>query len=295
MNQIATIEQPQASRSVIVAMAMRYGMEPAAFEQTLRATVVPKDCSKEQFAAFLLVAKEYNLNPITKEIYAFPKQGGGIQPIVSVDGWANLVNSHPQCDGLEFQDALTDAGEIVSITCRIYRKDRTHPTSATEYMSECKRETVTWKQWPRRMLRHKALIQAARYAFGFAGIVEPDEAERGHYDGAPGMALVPPPAPPGAPTILTPPPAKPRAAPRRRESAPAVETQTALPGDWGDYLDRMKDELTAAKDGKARKDVVDTVADAVMGALERSELDDIQAALINGAWGKMSENAEGSG
>jgi hypothetical protein len=28
------------------------------------------------------------------------------------------------------------------------------------------------------MLRHKAAIQAARYAFGFAGIMEPDEAER---------------------------------------------------------------------------------------------------------------------
>jgi hypothetical protein len=28
------------------------------------------------------------------------------------------------------------------------------------------------------MLRHKALIQCARYAFGFGGIVDPDEAER---------------------------------------------------------------------------------------------------------------------
>jgi hypothetical protein len=28
------------------------------------------------------------------------------------------------------------------------------------------------------MLRHKAAIQAARYAFSFAGIMEPDEAER---------------------------------------------------------------------------------------------------------------------
>ena len=28
------------------------------------------------------------------------------------------------------------------------------------------------------MLRHKALIQCARYAFGFAGLIDPDEAER---------------------------------------------------------------------------------------------------------------------
>ncbi|MEY4906124.1 MAG: hypothetical protein RLZZ292_3939, partial [Bacteroidota bacterium] len=88
-------------KSVIATMALQYGMEAQAFEQTLRHTVVPQDCSKEQFAAFIVVANEYGLNPLTKEIYAFPSKSGGIQPIVSVDGWANLVNSHPQCDGFK--------------------------------------------------------------------------------------------------------------------------------------------------------------------------------------------------
>lgn len=171
---VATI-QP---RSVLMSMSERYGMEPTAFEATLRATVVPKEVSREQFAAFLLVAKQYNLNPILKEIYAFPTRSGGIQPIVGVDGWANLINSQPSCDGVEFEDHLDDKGALTAITCRIYRKDRNHPTTATEYMAECKRNTDTWKQWPRRMLRHKALIQAARYAFGFSGIVDPDEWER---------------------------------------------------------------------------------------------------------------------
>ena len=174
---VATHERTEP-RSVLVSMSNRFGMEPAAFEATLRATVVPKEVSREQFAAFLLVAKEYGLNPLTKEIYAFPTRGGGIQPIVGVDGWANLINSNKACDGFEFVDNMNDKGEIVSITCRIYRKDRSHAVEATEYMAECKRNTDTWKQWPRRMLRHKALIQAARYAFGFSGIIDPDEWER---------------------------------------------------------------------------------------------------------------------
>lgn len=171
-------DQPGDGRSVLVAMATRYGMEPRAFEATLRATVVPKDTSPEQFAAFLLVAREYNLNPILKEIYAFPTRGGGIQPIVSIDGWSNLVNTHPQCDGFDFEDHIDSAGALVSITCRMYRKDRKHPIVATEYMAECRRTTDTWRQWPRRMLRHKAMIQAARYAFGLSGIVDPDEGAR---------------------------------------------------------------------------------------------------------------------
>src|SRR6185437_8589215 len=60
----------------------------------------------------------------------------------------------------------------------IYRKDRNHPTTVTEYMSECKRTSPAWQSHPKRMLRHKALIQCARLAFGFVGIFDQDEAER---------------------------------------------------------------------------------------------------------------------
>jgi phage recombination protein Bet len=175
MNAVAQVEP---KRSLITTMANKYGMDAKAFHDTLRATVVPPNTSNEDFAAFLLVAAHYNLNPITKEIFAFPKRGGGIQPIVSVDGWANLINSHPECDGIEFADHMDDKGGLISITCKIYRKDRAHACTATEYMDECRRDTDVWKKWPRRMLRHKSLIQAARYAFGFSGIVDPDEAER---------------------------------------------------------------------------------------------------------------------
>lgn len=177
MTQVAAIEPRQ--RSVTIDMATRYGMEAAAFEATVRATCMSsQNVSREHFAAFLLVAKEYGLNPLTKEIYAFPAKGGGIQPIVSIDGWMRMINDHPAFDGLEFVDALDDDGHLSSVTCSIYRKDRTRPISVIEYMVECKRSTDVWRQWPRRMLRHKAAIQCARYAFGFSGIMEPDEYDR---------------------------------------------------------------------------------------------------------------------
>lgn len=182
------IEEPR--RSVLLDMATKYGMQMEAFEATLRATVFPKDGTREQFAAFLLVAKEYNLNPLTKEIYAFPAKGGGIQPIVSIDGWANLINSHPAMDGLEFVDHLNGDRELTAITARIWRKDRTRPIVVTEYMDECRRGTDAWNTWPRRMLRHKAMIQCARYAFGFAGIVDPDEADRIGVDASQSRTMV---------------------------------------------------------------------------------------------------------
>lgn len=177
MSNIAVIENP----GVISGLATHYGMNKDAFVQTMRATIMPNgggSVSNEQIAAFCLVAKEHKLNPFTKEIFAFPGRNGGIQPVVSVDGWMKLINSHPQFDGMAFVDQLGSDGQLVSVTCKMYRKDRQHPVEVTEYMSECRRNTDTWKQWPARMLRHKAAIQASRYAFGFAGIMEPDEAER---------------------------------------------------------------------------------------------------------------------
>lgn len=162
-------------------MAIQYGLEANTFKNTIVKTIFPSDKqnpSNEQVAAFLTVADQYNLNPFVKEIYAFPGKGGGIIPIVSIDGWNTLINRQPTYDGVEFESHLDKDGNLEAITAKIFRKDRGHPTMVTEYLAECRRGTDPWKSHPSRMLRHKALIQAARYAFGFAGIYDPDEAER---------------------------------------------------------------------------------------------------------------------
>lgn len=139
--------------------------------QTLKTTVFKDTKDDNEFAALMVVANQYGLNPFTKEIYAFAK-GGKVTPIVSVDGWARLVNDNPNCDGIQFEQ------DNESATCKIYRKDRTHPTVVTEYLAECKMNTDPWKKYPKRMLRHKAFIQCARMAFGFSGIYDEDEAHR---------------------------------------------------------------------------------------------------------------------
>lgn len=166
--------------SLVVTLANRYGLEQGKFLDTLKGTIFPagKVPSNEQIAAFLIVANKYDLNPFIREIYAFPTQNGGIQPIVPIDGWATLTNREPNYDGVEFIDSFDDVGKLSAVTCKIYRKDRSHATEVTEYMSECKRNTATWGTWSARMLRHKAFIQCARLAFGLAGIVDPDEADR---------------------------------------------------------------------------------------------------------------------
>ncbi len=139
---------------------------------TLKATAFKGQVSDAQMTALLVVANQYALNPWTKEIYAFPDKNNGIVPVVGVDGWSRIINTHPQFDGIEFEQ------DHDACTCVIYRKDRTRPIKVTEWMDECKRSTGPWQSHPRRMLRHKAMIQCARLAFGYGGIYDQDEAER---------------------------------------------------------------------------------------------------------------------
>lgn len=170
-----TALQTAPKTSLLATMAARYQMDPEVFKNTIKATVMPAGATNEQMAAFLLVANQYELNPVTKEIYAFPARGGGVTPVVGVDGWINLAQRRPEFDGMEFEYGKDAEGNIESCTCIIYRKDRTRPIIVTEFMEECRRNTDPWKSHPRRLIRHKAVIQAIRYAFGFSGIKDEDE------------------------------------------------------------------------------------------------------------------------
>jgi phage recombination protein Bet len=185
-------------------IAERFGIDSGEVFSILKATafkVKDGEASDAQLTALLIVADQYKLNPFTREIFAFPDKQNGIIPVVSVDGWTRIINEHPMFDGLRFEYAeqFVDLPGLkkplhVWTECVMYRKDRAHPIIVREYAEECYREPFTgksqynknetytvegpWQSHPRRMLRHKAQIQCARIAFGFAGIYDEDEAAR---------------------------------------------------------------------------------------------------------------------
>lgn len=192
----AVAERPATpqKQSLVAKFAERYSIEPNKLMATLKATAFRQrndtPISDEQMAALLIVADQYKLNPFTKEIYAYNDKGA-IVPVVSVDGWARIINEHPALNGIEFRycdELVTMSGarpcpewcEVI-----IHRKDREKPTIIREYLDETyqeprgeKRVPGPWQSHTKRMLRHKALIQGSRIAFGFAGIYDEDEAAR---------------------------------------------------------------------------------------------------------------------
>jgi len=184
MNNVAPIQQGHGQSSALASIASRLSIDPNEMQSIVMNTLVKAkpgnaQVTNEELVTFLAIANEYKLNPLTKEIYAFANRGA-IQPIVSIDGWLKIINSHSQFDGMEFEDSIDANGKLSAITCRIFRKDRQRHTEVTEYLNECQGTSDPWKKWPARMLRHKATIQASRYAFGLSGIVDPDEADRIH-------------------------------------------------------------------------------------------------------------------
>jgi phage recombination protein Bet len=192
-------------KKLIDTLALKWNTDPSKLMGTLKQTCFrlpdkngqPQHVTDEQMQMLLVVANEHNLNPFLKELFAFPDKGG-IVPIVSIDGWVNKVNSHPEFNGLEFRRSENEIK--IDDDCKlcpewmeiiIHRKDRDHPVVIREHLDEVYRPAIektgsngpykinsAWQTHTKRMLRHKTLIQGARVAFGFSGIYDEDEAHR---------------------------------------------------------------------------------------------------------------------
>lgn len=193
-------ENNQSTQEIVVSMANKFGVDETRLLTTLKATAFRQsgdnEITNEQMHALLIVANQYNLNPFTKEIYAFlDYKSGGVIPVVSVDGWNRIANENPMFDGVDFKYSkeavkYEDANSQVHtwIEAILYRKDRAHPIHVREYVDECYKPAYVdqwgtvkpgpWQSHPKRMLRHKTLIQCYRIGFGFAGIYDEDEAYR---------------------------------------------------------------------------------------------------------------------
>lgn len=186
-NSVATMK-PQ--KNLLAKFASKFSVDEAEVMNILKSTAFKQKensppVTDAQMTALMIIADQYNLNPFTREIYAYPDKGG-IVPVVGVDGWNRIINENPQMDGIEFRyspETLQHKGKTSHewIEAVITRKDRSKPIVVREYFDEVVRSVsfpTPWDSHPKRMHRHKTEIQCARIAFGFAGIYDEDEAAR---------------------------------------------------------------------------------------------------------------------
>jgi phage recombination protein Bet len=179
----ATTNLPATKQRLSEMMASDLGMDDQEFRNVIKHTVMPSpNVTNEHITAFLVLANQFGMNPFSDQIHAFPNKGGGVKLIVGYDGFVEVANRNHNYEGFELFEDFNDKDELVRVGCQIFRSDRKHNPIIWEYMDECKRNTDPWKQFPKRMLRNKAVMQAVRAAFGSASLIDKDEARDMGYD-----------------------------------------------------------------------------------------------------------------
>lgn len=175
-NMLAAPVQGQGfRRNALSALTEQLGMTDfSELAGILKNTIMPK-ASDEEMAAFALVCSSYKLNPLTREVYAFPTKSGGIMPMIGIDGWLKIAHSHPDYAGMGWTEGVEDKDRWCE--CTVWLKSTPeHPVTIREYLSECRQaSSPVWQQRPKRMLRHRATIQAIRYALGISGVCDADD------------------------------------------------------------------------------------------------------------------------
>ncbi|WP_102830551.1 recombinase RecT [Bartonella bovis] len=163
--------------SIVEKVAQKYDLSEQEFRKKIIKNCINFNISKEDFEDFIYLADGYKLNPLRKEIYAVPKRGGGIDAVVGIKGWYKLIRSHPNFNGIKLKKERDNEGKLIAYECSISLKNIKYPIEISEEMEECRRDTEHWRKNPSRMLRHKAVIQCARLAFGFPDIYDEDEVD----------------------------------------------------------------------------------------------------------------------
>lgn len=187
MSRTSAYDRPASSQNDILGRSVsRSGMTYESFVKVLIDSAFSRLSfwTQADLERLLVLAERLGLDPLGHEIYAVQIQTdqdkkSRIVFVVGVDGWSKIINGHPQFDGMRFIESEPGDDELpIYFECTIFRKDRKVATSVREYLYEVHTNQGAWLTHPRRMLRHKAMIQCARICFGLSGIYDPDEAQR---------------------------------------------------------------------------------------------------------------------
>ena len=147
----------------------------------------------------LEVARQFNLNPITKQIYFVPRRSQDdnniwhdkIEPLVGRDGFLAIAHRTGHFGGIESSSIIKDVPkledgnwkmkkDLVGI-CKVWRTDSQMPfvveVAYSEYvqLKKDKSPTKFWADKPDTMIKKVAESQALRKAFNISGLYSPEE------------------------------------------------------------------------------------------------------------------------
>ena len=165
---------------------------------TLLKNTVALGATHDELNMLLYLSKEYNLDPLKKEIYLI-KYGGRSTILTSRDGYLKIANENQAFDGLESdvvyhgdklskrddgslfieygQEHLSfDKSKLVGAFCSVFRKDRAKATTMFVSIKDYyKKGAPIWEQYTNAMILKVAEAMALKRAFSISGLVTREE------------------------------------------------------------------------------------------------------------------------
>lgn len=145
------------------------------------------------FDHMIYLATLYDLDPLLKEIWCVTDNKGNHRIQVARDGFLKIANSHEAFDGIhadticegDFYAVMPDGGldhryaaqrgPLVGAYCRVWRKDRTHPSYFFAPYKEYAAGSPIWRQYPSSMIIKVAEAMALKRAFSLSGLTSAEE------------------------------------------------------------------------------------------------------------------------
>jgi len=154
-----------------------------------------KNLSNTELMWFLYLCKQYDLDPLANEIYAYKDKDGALKIIISIYGYFKIARRHKEFAGIEsdvirkgdtfkktpegiIHEYGENRGEIIGAYAIVYRKDWEKPViEVVDFKEYYNANSKSWQRYPSAMIKKVAESHALRRAFGINFPI-PEEMEK---------------------------------------------------------------------------------------------------------------------
>ena len=152
--------------------------------------IYAENATDSEFRLLLHLAKEYELDPMKREIWLVKYKENPAQIFVGRDGYLTLAHRSGFFKGMEtnverideklrivdkYKKVIFEREFSYKATCKVYRTDREMPMIKTCYENEYSTGRSLWLTKPRTMMEKVPQAQALRAAFNISGVYAPEE------------------------------------------------------------------------------------------------------------------------
>lgn len=137
-----------------------------------------KGTNDQEFSLYMYLAKKYELDPMTRQIWCVKYGTAPAAIFTGRDGFLSIAHRSGKFNGMQSdairKDNMPD-GALVGARCTVWRTDMTNPFVVEVSLKEYNTGKSNWVKMPETMIKKVAESQCLRRAFDISGLYAPEE------------------------------------------------------------------------------------------------------------------------